>query len=279
MTDSYDLVALAIPATIQDLVQRFWSRFSDDADRFDTAISTGKPADAIPNMETLADISSDLMWEFGPSDRGHALIVTAEWRDDLRPLARAVVATAPILDPAEAVPPCIDDLKGQRPVQPRAQLDSDGAWAMLQPEGFDERHPRADLIACATQDTVLAQDMLVHGRFASVTHSRHGGWFLGLRLPNAGPGPLAVEDRNKIEDMIQTARAGADLGVVVGSGTGEHAAHIDVAMTDVGQGLALLLPQHGALPRADDIEVLFLDNGLNDLRMTLTEAARLGQVH
>ncbi|MGJ8621261.1 MAG: hypothetical protein ACSHW1_00685 [Yoonia sp.] len=48
-------------------------------------------------MTALTDVSPELMWEFGPSPRGHALTITAEWNDANRALARAVINAAPEL--------------------------------------------------------------------------------------------------------------------------------------------------------------------------------------
>jgi hypothetical protein len=95
------------------------------ADRLDAGFSGQAPGaidQSIQVMSALKDISPDLMWEFGPSDRGHTLCITAEWRDSLRPLARLVRQMAP-------------DLPRWRFSDARAPLDGDGDVA----EHFEAR--------------------------------------------------------------------------------------------------------------------------------------------
>lgn len=93
-------------------IDAFWRGFSATADDFDAMFSGGGK---VLNVATiirarLDPVSDALMGEFGASDRGHALTITADWHDHLRPLARAVIARAPHLpgwrfrDARESVP-------------------------------------------------------------------------------------------------------------------------------------------------------------------------------
>ena len=80
-----------------DAIRDFWSGFAQNADAIDAAFSSGANdilALSRDVMAPLGDIAPELMWEFGPSDRGHSLCITPEWRSALRPLARTVVATS-----------------------------------------------------------------------------------------------------------------------------------------------------------------------------------------
>lgn len=95
--DPYDLLATEIPPRDALAIRAFWAHFGGQADGLDRAFSKGDPAEATAVMTALAEVHPDLMWEFGPSDRGHALCITAEWRHGLRALARAAVAAAPDL--------------------------------------------------------------------------------------------------------------------------------------------------------------------------------------
>ncbi len=98
--DLYDLAAARLPSETRAAIAAFWKAFAAQADALDHHFSTPSgqtEADPVAVMRALAEVSDDLMWEFGPSARGHALCVTAEWRDELRPLARAVRAAAPDL--------------------------------------------------------------------------------------------------------------------------------------------------------------------------------------
>ena len=95
----YDFAAQRIGKDTRDKIAGFWSTFAQHADDIDDMFSQagGGTADIVEIMQALKLVSKDLMWEFGPSDRGHKLCVTAEFRDDLRPLARLVMRMAPDL--------------------------------------------------------------------------------------------------------------------------------------------------------------------------------------
>lgn len=98
--DPYDFFAMRQSTETRNAIARFWEAFSEHADRLDEAFNSKDSAqiqDLVSVMEELRTISPNLMWEFGPSERGHALCVTAEWRDELRPLARLVRQMAPDL--------------------------------------------------------------------------------------------------------------------------------------------------------------------------------------
>ncbi len=95
----YDFVAQMFDQDMRDRIVAFWKTFVQHADEIDGMFSRadGGTADIVQIMQALEPVSKDLMWEFGPSDRGHLLCVTAEFRDELRPLARLVMRMAPDL--------------------------------------------------------------------------------------------------------------------------------------------------------------------------------------
>ncbi|MDX8351600.1 hypothetical protein [Cognatiyoonia sp. IB215182] len=98
--DPYSYVAGRLPTDQRKAIRAFWSHFEANADALDQYFSskmTEITTDPSEVMAALGSVSPELMWEFGPSDRGHALTVTAEWHDDNRPLARAVHDMAPDL--------------------------------------------------------------------------------------------------------------------------------------------------------------------------------------
>lgn len=98
--DPYDFFAMRQSTETRTAIARFWEMFAEKADMLDEAFNSNDGSSAqnsISVMDTLKTVSPDLMWEFGPSERGHALCVTAEWRDELRPLARLVKHMAPDL--------------------------------------------------------------------------------------------------------------------------------------------------------------------------------------
>ncbi len=83
-----------------DAIRRFWDGFAVHADMLDEIFGSGRgEIDHVSEvMAELRNVSPDLMWEFGPSERGHMLTITSEWRHGLRALARAVVNMAPKLE-------------------------------------------------------------------------------------------------------------------------------------------------------------------------------------
>ena len=93
MTDPYDVVATRLLTAKADPIHRFWEGFRDNADELDGLFSTGEGnlARVSEIMAPLGDIAPDLMWEFGPSEKGHNICITAEWRHELRALDRGVV--------------------------------------------------------------------------------------------------------------------------------------------------------------------------------------------
>jgi hypothetical protein len=99
VNDPYDYIASRIDPEIHPRITEFWKDFEQHADAIAKILSTpnAEPQDIAAIMRSLQSVSRDLLWEFGPSDRGHSLAITAEFGAELRPLARLVVKMAPDL--------------------------------------------------------------------------------------------------------------------------------------------------------------------------------------
>ncbi|GEM_PF-6435225 len=97
--DPYDYVASLIGEETRAKIATFWRVFASKTDAIEDMFSypDGGQLDIVEIMQALVPVSPDLMWEFGPSDRGSRLCVTAELRDELRSLARLVRQIAPDL--------------------------------------------------------------------------------------------------------------------------------------------------------------------------------------
>jgi hypothetical protein len=98
--DPYDYAASLLSMEVRTRGAEFWQAFAREPDRLDAGFSGQSPGaidQSVQVMGGLAKVSPDLMWGFCPPDRGHALCITAEWRDTLRPLARLVRQMAPDL--------------------------------------------------------------------------------------------------------------------------------------------------------------------------------------
>lgn len=78
-------------------IDAFWQTFVQNADHVRGQIDQTESFDTVGFMiETLAPVSSDLMFEFGPGTDGrHLLSITTEWQDALAVVARSVLLRAP----------------------------------------------------------------------------------------------------------------------------------------------------------------------------------------
>ena len=87
-----------------DLIQKidaWWAEFTARTDILSDVFARRKNWDLPAWMQThLHAIDEHLMWEFGPAIRGkgHRLVITSEFRRDLRPLVKQILARAPRLD-------------------------------------------------------------------------------------------------------------------------------------------------------------------------------------
>lgn len=98
--DPYGWTASKLLGTYGAAITAFWQVFAKNADLLDHGFESQNPSvmeDSVSVMAELANVSDQLAWEFGPSNRGHMLIITAEFHDELRPLALLVLAMAPDL--------------------------------------------------------------------------------------------------------------------------------------------------------------------------------------
>lgn len=98
--DVYDFHAALLPSDHLAAIDAFWGWFQKKADELDAHFSRKtdrQSADPNQLIERLKGPWDELMWEFGPSDKGHSLAITAEWNDDNLVNARAFLRRAPSL--------------------------------------------------------------------------------------------------------------------------------------------------------------------------------------
>ncbi len=371
--DPYDFAAAKLPSDTRAAIAGLWEHFAAHADGVDRCFSSGMKdmtTDPTEVMAALGAVSPDLMWEFGPSDRGHALFITPEWRDELRPLARAVLNAAPdlprwrfhevrpptepdliadhfaaryqaplslskakarmaeegridlavtgagtreeIVDRASVMtsmllgeeierdwlgfidaetaerPGLLGRLRGAVP----AELDMAGFLANLRAEiaratdrmperpyaarPLDTReitlfsakepnpdHSRPDLISLAAPNPTYGNAVFSRARFSSRCHSRHGEWFLYLRIARSPAAPFDdVEDRYALEEELHDILSQGGLGGSVAGSHGTGNVYLDIATTDVGEAVARLERWLTGKPFAADTTLHFLDTGL-----------------
>ena len=163
--DAYDYAASKLDGATLKRVDTFWEVFSDQAAAIEKylAASGGPDTGQLMSMirTALRPVSKDLMWEFEAIDIGHALTVTAEWRDELRPLTRLLLQRAPNLTgwqfrearqpvPAEQV---ID--------QAKARLRSDLSIIEIRPSASGARAVNLDVSGPTSEDELVHQSILL----------------------------------------------------------------------------------------------------------------------
>ena len=86
---------------VTDRIDAWWREFGVKADEIAAVFSQRGSLDLPEWMEQhLAAIDPNLCWEFGPAvlDAGHRLVITPESAHHLRPLVRAILERAPMLE-------------------------------------------------------------------------------------------------------------------------------------------------------------------------------------
>lgn len=136
-------------------------------------------------------------------------------------------------------------------------------WSLFQlsAEQSDEYPERSDLITGLTLDPALSNATLT-GRFHSSRFSRSGERFCYVKIDGVG-GLTGSEfdDRGAIEEALDELLRAEGAGCVIGAGTGLRYSYIDLALTDLDNGLAVARARlaRGGLPRRSWIQ--FLDMG------------------
>ena len=164
-------------------IESWWRAFAGRADELDAYFESRKhderqQAHLVEFMEEhLLAIDDGLCWEFGPAlhKEGHRLVITPEWRHELRPLIDVLLRRAPELPRWEFYPYRVpEDVPAMlRTVQARSEVDFSGSQARIltgedsrlnlefhcpactDPE--DEQTDQAGLIAAAT---LLGEDIV-----------------------------------------------------------------------------------------------------------------------
>ncbi|MGB5836369.1 MAG: hypothetical protein WBH14_04890 [Albidovulum sp.] len=169
-------------------------------------------SEAIDDFRVKFAASADQrIWEFGPSERGHALVITAEWHDELRPLAQAVVARAP-------------DLPRWRFFDARTAKTLEKVVPLLEAS-------RGKPMTIATMDVRFSR---FGAAFASVKIAQKGG-----RYDEAGA-------RHEREDAVHHELG--DAGGVTGGAHAVDRAYPEAALIDIAKGIEAM---RAALRRAD----------------------------
>ncbi|MEO1274096.1 MAG: hypothetical protein AAFV96_01510 [Pseudomonadota bacterium] len=134
---------------------------------------------------------------------------------------------------------------------------------------------RPDLITFLAPFEPYLQACLTSLSFSSQRFSRFGEWFAFVRVPRTEAMPFdEVTERGQIEDSLHTRLGAADLGGVAAAGHGVDAVYIDLALTDLHRGPALVAEVLSDLPAFSETTLHFLEAGLVDRPFPLSTFRR-----
>jgi hypothetical protein len=148
--------------------------------------------------------------------------------------------------PLERLQPTVDCLiesvRDQLPDQPYFRLEEEptGALLELKPRRAEDYPFRYDLLTAATHLLPMWKSAHSGRPFYSERFSRCGERYGYLKIDGIGLKQTAVADRSAIEEAVDEALRSAEVGAVVGGGTGLRYSYVDVALTDVAKAAAAL---------------------------------------
>jgi hypothetical protein len=170
----------------------------------------------------------------------------------------------------------VGSLLDQLPDEPCYRQIAQSSWSSyeLAPEPASEFGGRTDLCVAISARPDVFEALHGGSPFYSDTHSRCQETFCYLKIDGDGE-PMAVraQVREQIEATIDQVLTPAQLGCVIGGGTGLRYSYVDLALTDVQRAVQVLrrLGERGLFaPRS---WLLFCDAELADEWLPLTEGA------
>ncbi len=173
------------------------------------------------------------------------------------PLAQAQVAVAAL------VASMVEKLPTTRAQD--ISIDDDG-WASIEldePEVADDYPGRSDLVAATAHDMELFQAMHSGQPFASTCHSRVHEQFCYLKIDAAAVGTDGIVDyRARFEAALNPELLAANVGGIIGGGSGLRYAYIDLALTDLKQGVPVIRKVLNSLQLPARSWLLFHDDDL-----------------
>ncbi len=122
----------------------------------------------------------------------------------------------------------------------QAWLNDDSPYNLveLKPNEADEYPERDDLFVAVTANVAMWSAAHSGLPFYSERFSRCGETFCYLKIwGGEGLDGCEFSDRGEIEDAVDGALEGANLGCVIGGGTGKMYSYSDLALTDVSRGI------------------------------------------
>lgn len=163
----------------------------------------------------------------------------------------------------------VQALMAKVPFSERKLEDLNGEVIHL--EDMPPDHRRPDLEVMSIPEGLFAKGAINAPRFSSRCYSAFGEWFLNIRVPVA---KIPVEDRNQALSLLvvrlHEALVVDHLGGCAMHGVGREAIYIDVAVTDVAHGVAVIEAALREIPFAASSTLHFMDIGLEDVFIPLS---------
>ncbi|MCA8911067.1 MAG: hypothetical protein KDB82_05150 [Planctomycetes bacterium] len=140
-------------------------------------------------------------------------------------------------------------------------------WSLwrLSPPKKDEYPRQQDLIMGSSALDSMSACAQLGQSFDSRRYSRAGETFCFLKFDGEGRKiAQRMDERKVVEDSINEALVAAELGVVVGTGTGKKYSYLDLALTDLNKAIPEIVKQMRAAKVANRSWLLFHDAHLAD---------------
>ena len=170
----------------------------------------------------------------------------------------------------DRVGPTVDALIGslieQLPSEPTWKTIESSTWSGIElhpDEGESDYAARDDLFVAISGRLDIFEASHGGGIFSSGCHSRCGETFCYLKIDgSAGLEESQFHDRAEIEEALNAALVAAQAGCCFGGGTGLRYSYIDLALTDLHRGIAIVRDRlrAGGIPKRTWIQ--FFDDEL-----------------
>lgn len=160
--------------------------------------------------------------------------------------------------PIRDLPSLVSSLQQQvyrgLPDAPYWQICDQAEWSLfeLKPEEDEDYPAQCDMFVGGTMLPSMWRNAHSTQAFDSVRFSKHDEVFCYIKIDGSeGWDETKFADRSEVEDAVDSALREAEVGCVVGGGTGLQYSYIDLALDDVSKSAALIKSalRAGNLPR------------------------------
>lgn len=139
----------------------------------------------------------------------------------------------------ETVDSLVGSLQDQLPAEPHFDWIEEREWTLwkLEPEEAEDYPEQSDLFTGLSGNPVVWEAAHRSAIFDSRCFSRLGEIFCYVKLDGSEAALEKFADRSEVEDALNEALIPRKLGCAIGGGTGLRYSYVDLALTDVDQGI------------------------------------------